>query len=224
MLYAFREREEILKIFERFAGQRMMTSYIRIGGLALEPPAGWRELVKTIPGLLWPLRAPVAGAPPALVAVAARVHPVAAAGGSSCHGGFLGHRNHFHKSQLPRLLGFLVSLDVTAHRARAAGVAPATAARVRFGGIVSYYDGAVIVMPSTGTAKVEPEDMISASLIVELPARAKFYVDGKLIPGESASRKFHTPQLAKGKTYYYEFKRNWPWTANLRSRNRERCS
>ena len=46
MLYAFREREEILKIFERFAGQRMMTSYIRIGGLALEPPAGWREQVK----------------------------------------------------------------------------------------------------------------------------------------------------------------------------------
>ena len=46
MLYAFREREEILKIFERFAGQRMMTSYIRIGGLALEPPTGWREMVK----------------------------------------------------------------------------------------------------------------------------------------------------------------------------------
>ena len=41
-LYCFREREEILKIFEMFAGQRMMTSYIRIGGLALEPPAGWR--------------------------------------------------------------------------------------------------------------------------------------------------------------------------------------
>src|SRR5208337_1955147 len=46
MLYCFREREEILKIFERFTGQRMMTSYIRIGGLALEPPAGWREPVK----------------------------------------------------------------------------------------------------------------------------------------------------------------------------------
>jgi NADH-quinone oxidoreductase subunit D len=46
MLYAFREREEILKIFERFAGQRLMTSYIRIGGLALEPPTGWREMVK----------------------------------------------------------------------------------------------------------------------------------------------------------------------------------
>jgi len=46
MLYCFREREEILKIFERFAGQRMMTSYIRIGGVALQPPAGWREQVK----------------------------------------------------------------------------------------------------------------------------------------------------------------------------------
>src|SRR6476646_726999 len=45
-LYCFREREEILKIFERFAGQRMMTSYIRIGGLALEPPAGWREMIR----------------------------------------------------------------------------------------------------------------------------------------------------------------------------------
>src|SRR5215510_2115710 len=44
-LYCFREREEILKIFERFAGQRMMTSYIRIGGVAVEPPAGWWEMV-----------------------------------------------------------------------------------------------------------------------------------------------------------------------------------
>lgn len=45
-LYCFREREEILKIFEMFAGQRMMTSYIRIGGVALEPPAGWRQAVQ----------------------------------------------------------------------------------------------------------------------------------------------------------------------------------
>jgi NADH-quinone oxidoreductase subunit D len=44
-LYCFREREEILKIFEMFSGQRMMTSYIRIGGIALEPPAGWRAVV-----------------------------------------------------------------------------------------------------------------------------------------------------------------------------------
>jgi NADH-quinone oxidoreductase subunit D len=37
-LYTFREREEILRMFEMISGQRMMTSYIRIGGLALEPP------------------------------------------------------------------------------------------------------------------------------------------------------------------------------------------
>jgi len=45
-LYCFREREEILRIFEMFSGQRMMTSYIRIGGLALEPPRGWHQRVK----------------------------------------------------------------------------------------------------------------------------------------------------------------------------------
>ena len=28
-----------------FSGQRMMTSYIRIGGLALEPPRGWQQVV-----------------------------------------------------------------------------------------------------------------------------------------------------------------------------------
>jgi NADH-quinone oxidoreductase subunit D len=36
-LYCFREREEILRLFENISGQRMMTSYFRIGGLALEP-------------------------------------------------------------------------------------------------------------------------------------------------------------------------------------------
>src|SRR5215472_7916657 len=43
--YAFREREDILRILEMFSGQRMMTSYIRIGGLALEPPRGWQQRV-----------------------------------------------------------------------------------------------------------------------------------------------------------------------------------
>jgi NADH-quinone oxidoreductase subunit D len=44
-LYCFREREEIMKIFEMVSGQRMMTSYFRIGGLALEPPTGWLDRV-----------------------------------------------------------------------------------------------------------------------------------------------------------------------------------
>ncbi|MBI4459456.1 MAG: NADH dehydrogenase (quinone) subunit D [Acidobacteria bacterium] len=45
-LYCFREREEILKIFEMVSGQRMMTSYFRVGGLALEPPPGFLQRVK----------------------------------------------------------------------------------------------------------------------------------------------------------------------------------
>jgi NADH-quinone oxidoreductase subunit D len=43
--YCFREREEILRILEQFSGQRMMTSYIRIGGVALEAPRGWEKSV-----------------------------------------------------------------------------------------------------------------------------------------------------------------------------------
>lgn len=45
-LYCFREREDILRIFEMFSGQRMMTSYFRIGGLALDAPRGWHRAVK----------------------------------------------------------------------------------------------------------------------------------------------------------------------------------
>jgi NADH-quinone oxidoreductase subunit D len=37
-LYCFREREKLMRIFEAVSGQRMMTSYVRIGGLSLEPP------------------------------------------------------------------------------------------------------------------------------------------------------------------------------------------
>src|ERR1700722_9492902 len=47
-LYCFREREEILKVFELVSGQRMMTSYFRIGGLALDPPVGWTDHVQKI--------------------------------------------------------------------------------------------------------------------------------------------------------------------------------
>ena len=45
-LYTFREREEILRIFEGLPGQRMMTSYVRIGGLAMEPPLDFFERVQ----------------------------------------------------------------------------------------------------------------------------------------------------------------------------------
>jgi len=56
LLYCFRERETILHIFEMVSGQRMMTSYFRVGGLALEPPLDWlkqvEKFVKAFPGHL----------------------------------------------------------------------------------------------------------------------------------------------------------------------------
>jgi NADH-quinone oxidoreductase subunit D len=45
-LYCFREREEILRLFEAVSGQRMMTSYFRIGGVAIEPPLDFFDRVK----------------------------------------------------------------------------------------------------------------------------------------------------------------------------------
>jgi len=45
LLYGFRDRELILDIFEACSGVRMMTSYIRPGGLARELPEGFEEMV-----------------------------------------------------------------------------------------------------------------------------------------------------------------------------------
>jgi NADH-quinone oxidoreductase subunit D len=44
-LYCFREREDVLRLFEAVSGQRMMTSYFRVGGVALEPPLGFFDRV-----------------------------------------------------------------------------------------------------------------------------------------------------------------------------------
>ena len=53
-LYCFREREEIMDVFELCSGQRMMTSYIRPGGLALDLPVGFdaavRKILDAMPG------------------------------------------------------------------------------------------------------------------------------------------------------------------------------
>jgi NADH-quinone oxidoreductase subunit D len=49
-LYCFREREEVLRMFEMVAGQRMMTSYFRVGGVALEPPLGFFDRVRDFAG------------------------------------------------------------------------------------------------------------------------------------------------------------------------------
>ena len=53
VLYTFRDREEILRLFEALSGQRMMTSYIRIGGLAMEAPLDFlprvQEFLRSFP-------------------------------------------------------------------------------------------------------------------------------------------------------------------------------
>ncbi len=46
LLYAFRERELIIDIYEACGGQRMMTSYIRVGGLAHELPKDFEKKVR----------------------------------------------------------------------------------------------------------------------------------------------------------------------------------
>ena len=45
MMYAFREREQILNIFEMIAGIRMFPSYLRIGGLREDLPRGFHDVL-----------------------------------------------------------------------------------------------------------------------------------------------------------------------------------
>ncbi|MCI0405492.1 MAG: NADH dehydrogenase (quinone) subunit D [candidate division Zixibacteria bacterium] len=47
-LYAFRERERILEIYEMVSGQRMMSSYFRIGGVMEDVPPDFEEKVCAI--------------------------------------------------------------------------------------------------------------------------------------------------------------------------------
>jgi len=47
-LYTFRERERILEIYEMVSGQRMMSSYFRIGGVMEDIPPDFEEKVRAI--------------------------------------------------------------------------------------------------------------------------------------------------------------------------------
>ncbi len=46
LMYAFREREMILDLFESLSGSRMMCNYMRFGGCRVDLPAGWLEQAK----------------------------------------------------------------------------------------------------------------------------------------------------------------------------------
>jgi NADH-quinone oxidoreductase subunit D len=53
MLYGWREREQVLRFFEKVTGLRMNHNYIRPGGVAADLPPGWRDdlldLLEAIP-------------------------------------------------------------------------------------------------------------------------------------------------------------------------------
>lgn len=48
LLYTFRDRESVIDVYEACGGQRMMTSYIRIGGLANDLPPDFDKKVRNI--------------------------------------------------------------------------------------------------------------------------------------------------------------------------------
>ncbi|MBM3798841.1 MAG: NADH-quinone oxidoreductase subunit D [Actinobacteria bacterium] len=54
MLYGWREREEVLRFFQKVTGLRMNHNFIRPGGLAADLPPGWRDDVLDILDMLPP--------------------------------------------------------------------------------------------------------------------------------------------------------------------------
>ncbi len=52
MLYGWREREEVLRFFQKVTGLRMNHNFIRPGGVAADLPTGWRDDVLDILALL----------------------------------------------------------------------------------------------------------------------------------------------------------------------------
>ena len=54
MIYGWREREEVLRFFEKVTGLRMNHNYIRPGGVAADLPDGWREDLRGLLGVIGP--------------------------------------------------------------------------------------------------------------------------------------------------------------------------
>jgi NADH-quinone oxidoreductase subunit D len=48
LMYAFREREKVLDLFESLTGSRMMCNYMRFGGCRVDLPAGWLERAQKV--------------------------------------------------------------------------------------------------------------------------------------------------------------------------------
>jgi len=54
LLYAFREREMLMDLFEMLCGGRLLYSYIRVGGVSADLPAGWIEKCREFVGFFKP--------------------------------------------------------------------------------------------------------------------------------------------------------------------------
>jgi NADH-quinone oxidoreductase subunit D len=48
LMYAFREREKILDLFEEISGARMMCNFMRFGGCRCDAPSGWLQRVQHV--------------------------------------------------------------------------------------------------------------------------------------------------------------------------------
>ena len=83
-----------------------------------------------------------------------------------------------------------------------------------YGGGVVVPDAGVIVgsaapagaIPVGAVDVVGTADKAAAVIVVEVPAAATLYVDGKAVRGDGPTRRFHTPALARGTSYFYDMK------------------
>ena len=61
LMYAFREREKILDLFEALTGARMMVNYMRFGGCRVDATPAWldeaRKVVAGLPAVCRRVRA-----------------------------------------------------------------------------------------------------------------------------------------------------------------------
>src|SRR5260370_28372207 len=62
LMYAFREREKILDLFESLSGSRMMCDYMRFGGCRVDASPEWlaraKNIIDLFPAFIAPLEQP----------------------------------------------------------------------------------------------------------------------------------------------------------------------
>jgi uncharacterized protein (TIGR03000 family) len=69
-----------------------------------------------------------------------------------------------------------------------------------------------LIPPTVPVAGVKPahavggEDFAPARMVFNVPAGAVVYVDGQPVAGSGPVRRFHTPSLPRGRTFFYEFR------------------